>query len=210
MKLPPTSGYEHNFKLEPWLTKGRRSNNCYAYAVHDFEKYRSNKSVPGGVSSTKCKDLTRGVLSDNPKKVYKSRADQKCKKDYYKIMMVADPGSDFHFYKQHSTVNHVVQDGETINSIAKMWGVPWCRVKRVGPIRPGKKLRFKGNYFSHKRGWATGPLLLDACGKIIKDPRKACRNYQVLNYTKYCGSFCVKKNGINVGNTGSNLMQKIL
>ena len=207
MKQPPTSGYEHKFRREPWSSKGRRSNNCYAYAVHDYEDYRPYKSVPNNTSSTVCKTLTKGVLKDNPGKVYKARSGEKCRKNHYKIMMVADAGRDFHFYKQHSIVNHEVKEGETYTSISKMWGVPWGRVRRAGVLRPGRKLKFKGNYFSHKRGWATGPLLLDACGKIIKDPRKACRNYQILNYTKYCGSFCVKNKGMNVGNTNSKSLQ---
>ncbi len=50
-------------------------------------------------------------------------------------------------------------------------------------------------------GWATGPLLTDAKGKAITDPRKASRDYPGLNYEKYCSSFCVKDTGIKVGQT---------
>ena len=46
----------------------------------------------------------------------------------------------------------------------------------------GKIMRFKANIFAHKRGWATGPLVTDAKGKVIIDPRKASRDYPGLNY----------------------------
>ena len=47
-------------------------------------------------------------------------------------------------------------------------------------------LKFKANIFSHKRGWATGPLLVDAKGKSIQAPRTASHNYPALSYKKYC------------------------
>jgi hypothetical protein len=36
---------------------------------------------------------------------------------------------------------------------------------------------------------------------MIKDPRKASRKYETLNYEEYCSSFCVKNRGIKVGKT---------
>ena len=214
MKTPPTNGSEIIFKLEPWHTKGRKHNNCYAYAVNDYESYDPVKSVPGARvgknghhTYTHCKGLADRVVADNPKKVYKCDAMKKCKKGYYKIMMVGAPSNkygnttgDFHFYKQHSKAEHVVKTGDTYASIAKEYGVPYSRVYRAGALKPGKKLRFPVNLFSHKQGWATGPLLTDACGKIIRDPRKSCRNYG-YNYSKYCSSFCVRNKGVEVGNS---------
>ena len=47
IKELPLSKSEIPFRLEPWHTNGRRSNNCYAYAVNDYESYRFSKSVPG-------------------------------------------------------------------------------------------------------------------------------------------------------------------
>ena len=143
------------------------------------------------------------------KKVYKVKANEKCKKGYYKVMMFVSPGrptnyirqGDFHFYKQHGVVEYKIKTGDTIVSVAKFFKVPESRVKRAGAFKVGKRVIFKANVFSHKRGWATGPLLTDARGKSITDPRKASRNYPGLNYERYCSSFCVKDRGIKVGKT---------
>jgi LysM repeat protein len=214
-KQPPVNGSEIIFQLEPWQTKGRRSNNCYAYAVNDYESFRFQKSVPGASvgrngfhTYTHCKGLADRVIADNPRKVYKAKAMSKCRPGFYKIMMVVAPTNkygnrtgDFHFYKQHSKLEHIVKKGDTAASIARQYKVPYSRVlKAVGDkgLKPGRKIRFAVNLFSHKQGWATGPLLKDSCGKLIKDPRWACRKYG-YNYSKYCSSFCVKNKGINVG-----------
>ena len=102
----------------------------------------------------------------------------------------------------NSTANfNTSKDGDTYTSISKMYKVPYSRVRKAGggkPLTPGRKLVIPVNLFSHKQGWATGPLLKDSCGKLIKDPRKACRRYG-YNYSKYCSSFCVKNKGVNVG-----------
>ncbi len=220
--LLPLSKSEIPFRLEPWRTNGRRSNNCYAYAVNDYESYRFSKSVPGERSGkpvgfhtyTHCKGLADRVISDNPKKIYKVPALKKCKNGYYKIMMVVAPTNkygnytgDFHFYKQHGVVEYKMKEGDTYTGIAKRFGVPYSRVLKAGsgtPIKVGKKLRFKANFFSHKMGWATGPLETDASGKLIKDPRKANRKYG-YNYSKYCCSMCVKNRGVDVGRTNSKV-----
>jgi len=213
----PTNGSEIVFKKEPWETKGKRSNNCYAYAVNDFRPHRFVKSVPGAKvgkngnhTYTHCKGLSDRVIADNPKKVYKTKATTKCKPGYYKIMMVVAPSNkygnstgDFHFYKHHSKLEHTIKAGDTYASIARTYGVPYSRVLKAGggkPVKPGRKIQFAVNLFSHKQGWATGPLLKDSCGKLIKDPRKACRKYG-YNYSKYCSSFCVKNKGVHVGNS---------
>jgi len=214
---PPTNGSEITFKLEPWHTVGRRSNNCYAYAVNDYRTYRAMKSVPGARvgrdghhTYTNCKGIAERIIADNPGKVYKAPAMAKCKKGCYKIMLVVAPTNiygnktgDFHFYKQHSKAEHVVKEGDTYKSIAAKYGVPYSRVLKAGAgkkLKPGRKLKFAVNLFSHKQGWATGPLLTGACGKIIRDPRRSCRNYG-YNYSKYCSSFCVKNKGVRVGNS---------
>jgi len=210
-KKLPLSGGEQKFKYNPWLSKGVRSNNCYAYAVGDYKNHRLQKSVPGnrsGMSNkyhsyTHCKGLSRRVLSDNPGKIYKCNPDTKCKPGYYKIMMVVAPyykgiGGDFHFYKQHGQVQYRIKDGDTYSSISKAFRVPVGRIRSCGPLKNSKMIRFKTNVFSHKMGWGTGPLLRDACGKIIIDPRKACRKY-TLNYSRFCSAFCVKNIGVKAG-----------
>ena len=72
-------------------------------------------------------------------------------------------------------------------------------IQKAGSFKVGKRIVFRANVFSHKRGWATGPLLKDARGNMIKDPRTSSRDYSTLNYDKYCSSFCVKDSGIKVG-----------
>ena len=222
-KNPPVNGSEHPFRYEPWLTKGKRSNNCYAYAFHDYETYRTQKSVPGarhgkdGFHTYKnCKGLAKRVISDNPGKVYKSSQTSKCRNGFYKAMMVVAPTNkygnwtgDFHFYKQHSQVDHLIKRGESYASIARLYGVPYSRVLKAANKKPatvGRRIKFPVNLFSHKQGWATGPLLKDSCGKLIKNPATACRKYG-YNYSKYCSSFCVKNKGINVGRANPKLTQ---
>ena len=203
----PLSGSEPLFKYEPWGTKGKRSNNCYAYAVGSYEHHRPYKSVPGDRAGkerfntyTKCGTIRNDVISDNPGKVYKCKSKDKCDPGYYKVMMVVAPNyGDFHFYKQHNEIEYTVRPGDTCGTNSRDFGVPSSRLYNNGHLKPGQKVRFKANVFSHKRGWATGPLLRDAKDKPIIDPRKASRNYGNLNYSKYCGSVCVKDRGIKVG-----------
>ena len=209
-KLLPLSGGENAYSWHPWGGTGLHVDNCYAYAVGDHAKYRDNKSVPGnhsGMSSIfhtykNCKGLSKRVISDNPKKVYLAKATEKCRKSFYKVMMFVAPtnkynnsSGDFHFYKQHRLVKYNVRTGDTRQSIAKFFKIPLTRIPKLPPV--GAIVKIKANVFSHKLGWATGPLLTDASGKVIKDPRKADRKYG-FNYSKYCCSFCVKNKGIDV------------
>ena len=218
VKELPLSGSETRFTQRWWgRSIGIGNNNCYAYAVGDFESFRMSKSIPGeraGIknlnhSYTHCKGLPQRVVADNPKKVYMCGANTKCKPDHFKVMMFVAPGNkknyfrqgDFHFYKQHGFVEYKVKKGNTYEDIAKFFKVPVSRIKNSGKCIPGKLLKFKANIFSHKRGWATTPLLVDAKGKAILDPRHASKSYPGLSYKKYCSSFCVKNRGIKVGHT---------
>ena len=208
------SGYEVTFNHDPWDKHVNiNNNNCYAYAVNDKRGFRIHKSIPGdrsGLSAlphtyTHCRDLTRRVISDNPDKVYKTTANKKCKKGYYKIMMFVapnnvfgDPHGDFHFYKQHKCIEYKVKPGETAMSISKFFKIPVKEIIKTGPIRVGRSIKFKANIWSHKRGWATGALLKDASGKAILNPLTADRKY-THDYSKYCSSMCVKNKGVKVG-----------
>ncbi len=229
----PTSGGEQVFRLAPWDKSGRTVDNCYAYAMGDHSRWRDNKSIPGDRSGMSaifrdyrtCGDLAKRVVSDNPKKVRVVHPNQKCLNNYYKVMMFVAPTSnngngnqttgDFHFYKQHSLLEHKVEPGDTYASIARKYGTTVTAVKagrvRNGPSYRtsefnhgryppvGKTLRFRVNLFSHKQGWATGPLLRDAAGRLIRDPRKANRNYPgSMNYSLFCSAFCVKNKGVEV------------
>lgn len=221
----PLSGSERKFTDRKWGGPvGIGNNNCYAYAVGDYESYRWQKSIPGdrsGLSNvphtfTHCKDLSRRVVSDNPTRVYAAKGGEKCKKGYFKVMMFVSPGrptnyirqGDFHFYRQHGVVEYKIKSGDTISSVAAFFKVPESRIKNAGVFKVGKRIVFRANVFSHKRGWATGPLLTDAKGNAIFDPRKARRDYPGLNYERYCGSFCVKNTGIKVGKTHPKVRQK--
>ena len=62
----------------------------------------------------------------------------------------------------------------------------------TGAIRPGKVIQFPVKLWSHKQGFATGPVLVDASGKTITDPRRANRAYPGLNYSKFCSAYMVK------------------
>ena len=212
----PTSGSEVPFSLQPWISVGRLSNNCYAYAVNDFDFYRIQKSGPGNhmTRSNKglpkfesVKGLQKRMLIDNPRKIYKTTACTKCRPNFYKIVMfVAMNGNsfgDFHYYKQHSEAQYYVRPGDTHVKLAKFFDVPIDRIKKAsgGTLVPGKTIQFRANFWSHKRGYGTGPLLKDAKGNPIRDPRKASRSYPGLNYSIYGGSFCVKNKGIHVGKT---------
>ena len=191
------------------------SNNCYAYAVNDFDFYRVQKSGPGDQIKKKVrlpnfetvKGLQRRMILDNPRKIFKSTACAKCKPNFYKIMMfIAMDGNsfgDFHYYKQHSEAEYFVRKGDTHGKIAKFFDIPIDRVRKAsgGKLVIGKNIKFKANFWSHKRGYGTGPLLTDASGKPIRDPRKADRKYPGLDYSIYGGSFCVKDKGIHVGKT---------
>ena len=202
MKELPLSGSETMFRKEPWK-KYKKSNNCYAYAVNDLQKYRSSKSVPGDRTPqgplmhryTHCGGIDKKVIQDNPSRVYKSKPTEKCQNGYYKIMMFVAPKNKYG--------NSKLQPGDTYVSIARMFDVPYSRIQKAKRVSKNK-IQFKYNCFSHKMGWATEPLLKDSCGKLIKDPRKSCRKYG-YEYDTYCSSFCVKNKGVKVGPIDSKI-----
>ena len=209
-KKLPLSGGERLYNTRPWK-KHVGSNNCYAYAMGDLRKFRLQKSVPGVAAGmgfptgdfATCGNLPNRVMRDNPGKVKKVSPNKVCPPGYYKIMMfISSPSKttmgDFHFYKQHAKVRYVVKNGNTISGIAKFFDVPSSRIKKAlgsTKLTNGIPLLFKANVWSHKRGWGTGALLKDSCNKSIKDPRKSCKNYGILNYNKLCSAFCVKGDG---------------
>jgi hypothetical protein len=230
-KRLPTSGSEHRFTHRLWGSKvGIGNNNCMAYAFHDFEYYRDQKSTPGdrtgnsnnGHSYTHCRGIPQKVLGDNPGKVYMVNPDKRCKQGYYKVMLFVAPSppgayirqGDFHWYKQHNTVEYKMKEGDTVTSMARFFGVSRSVIqnalakRRLKAPKKGRVIIFKANVWSHKRGWATEPLLVDAKGKAIFDPRRASRNYEGLNYKKFCSAFCVKNKGIKVGKSHPQILKK--
>jgi len=134
----PLSGSEPIFDPRDYTIIGF---NCYDYAIgyqdkNNNKKPHPQKSTPGeraGVpvqNLKNCKDVKKGILSDNPKKVYACKDPQKrCKKGYFKIMCFIAPdknnfsGSDFHFYRQVKSCRYKIQPGNTVYGLAKYFHV---------------------------------------------------------------------------------------
>jgi hypothetical protein len=72
-----------------------------------------------------------------------------------------------------------------------------------GPaLSVGKIIEFPVNLWSHKQGWASGPLMIDASGKTIVDPRRSNRSWKPgFHYTKFCSAYAVRR---GVAQTGNN------
>lgn len=187
---------------------GTRQNNCYAYALNYYRNSGDDKlqpgdlaGIPGYVDLRNCNDLVRRALADGRKMgwnlKYTGNSDT-CSTGYYKIAAVLAPDSDFHWYRFHKDVLYRVKTSRTAAELAKEFGVDVSQVNVPGPsirAEPGALVLIRNaGVWSHKQGFSgDGPLLKDACGKFIKDPRKACRAYEGLNYSTVCGFFCLKK-----------------
>lgn len=190
---------------------GKEHNNCYAYAIDHFSPSSDEKLQPGDLSSRggggqdrkdlsleSCGSLVARAAADLGSRAYRvSGSTETCKPGHYKIFPFIAPGKDYHWYRSNKDLLYRVdaQDPGTVSSLARRMGVKKAQILvPSGSIRPGEVVFVKNaNLWSHKRGFATGPLLKDACGKFIKDPRRACRNYGEYNYKKACTAFCVRK-----------------
>ena len=79
-----------------------------------------------------------------------------------------------------------------------------CKTSKGEPLPVGKVLEFPVALWSHKTGWAGGPLIVDASGHTITDPRKADRNYTPgFHYTKFCSAYIVKRGMAQTGNNAN-------
>lgn len=89
----------------------------------------------------------------------------------------------------------------TNNSNIKMANVRNTN-KRWPALTVGKIIEFPVNLWSHKQGWASGPLMIDASGRTIVDPRKSNRSWKPgFHYTKFCSAYGVRR---GVAQTGNN------
>lgn len=202
------SGAEDVFDTRPWDT-AVNAVNCYDYAIGDFERYRSVKSTPGnaaginanGLNFTTCKGLRDRILADNPKNVlFMKDPEAKCKPGYYRMMNFVSPnGGDFHFYKQIRAVKYRVKSGDTVKTLSNFFRVPAATIRSLGQLKEGRLVTIPVNLWAHKQGWGAPPLLTDAQGKTIKDPRKASRNYPGLNYSRFCGCYQVRRDHARSG-----------
>jgi hypothetical protein len=203
MKKLPVSGAEDVYTDLKFGTKrGILNNNCYAWALGNYKGSGGYKLQPGNLAgesndmdASSCSFLRQRVLDDNRARgIMVVDPTKKCPLGYYKIMAFIDQGNDYHWYKQHKDLLYRVTNGETLATISKDLGVPLKNVVSPRPVpRPNDLVYVKdAKTFSHKQGFATGPLLRDASRKTIPDPRKANRNYGDFNYKTFCGAYCVK------------------
>jgi hypothetical protein len=109
-------------------------------------------------------------------------------------MAFLDPSTDYHWYRQHKDVLYKVQDGNSLTAISRKMGVSPDKVMMAHKApTPGQRVLVRNaGLWSHKQGFAGGPKLDDACGRTIKDPRRACRDYGEYNYERFCGAYCVR------------------
>lgn len=203
----PLSGSEETFTDAVYGTeKGVKNNNCYAYALGRYANSGGVKLQPGNLSGAgrarpaldlgSCRDLQRRVLQDSRARgVYAAPADAPCRAGFYKVMAFLDANNDYHWYKQHrDLLVSAPRDGATPSNVARNLDVPAGSVQApAARLRRGDRVLVRGaGLWSHKQGFATGPLLKDACGAPIRDPRSACRDYGTYNYRTFCGAFCVR------------------
>lgn len=208
----PVSGSEDVFADVTYgAPRGRGNNNCYAWAIGDYRNRGGHKLQPGNLARvprrdeqpTTCAAISAAAAADLKGRSYRVDPERECRRGYYKIMAFVDAnGSDYHWYKQHRDLLITwPADGrwKTVADAAKALDVPAAAVYSPRmPPQPGDMLIVKdARLWSHKRGFATGPLLQDACGRAIRDPRKACRKYanstgEALDYSSFCGAMCVK------------------
>ena len=95
-------------------------------------------------------------------------------------------------------------DGDVVNSNDELFRLDKLNVthRNTTQLRPGRIIEFPVNLWGHKQGWAGGPLLIDASGKTIVDPRKANLNYHPgFHYSKFCSAWAVRR---GVAHTGAN------
>jgi len=77
-------------------------------------------------------------------------------------------------------------------------------LKTGAPLTPGRILRFPVNLWAHKQGHASGPLMIDASGKTIVDPRKSNRKWKPgFHYTKFCAAYGVQQGAVRTGNNNN-------
>lgn len=194
----PLSGSEGTFTDRTYGTRrGIGNNNCYAWALDVYSGSGGTKLQPGNMSGNTtdipvatCDAVVAKAAKDLRRRGYAADPDKPCKAGYYKVMSFLAPGSDYHWYKQHQ---HVLVRGvpasETEASLAAKFGLRPEQVRMSGD----NAMLINAGLWSHKQGLATAPLLQDACGKAIRDPRAACRTYTAeLNYTQFCAAMCVR------------------
>lgn len=221
-KLPMSGGEPLFSDLVYGTPQGRLNNNCYAWALDAYRGSGGIKLQPGNMThqstnmnASSCRFLRDRTLDDSRARgIYAVKPERKCKAGYYKIMAFIDKDKDYHWYKQNGSLLYRVAQGETRSTIARDLGVPVTSVVSPTPSPKPGDLVFVRNagVFSHKQGFATGPLLRDASSTIIPDPRRANRNYGDYNYRTFCGAMCIRnlKRSIDLSNSEKNTLHSLL
>jgi hypothetical protein len=199
----PLSGSEPTCTCKPFGTKlGIESSNCWQYALQWCKMKEGHKLQPGELSGNEsntnlssCTAVRRKVLRDlsTVTKGYVEKCDTPCKQGYAKIALVLARNNDYHFLRQNKDVLWKIRPKiDTKESVAKLFRVPVSSVVKTGN---GTTFRVKNaGVWSHKRGTAFPPSLVDAKNNIIFDPRKANLSYGFgLDYNKFCDCFCVQQ-----------------
>jgi hypothetical protein len=200
----PLSGSEDLYTdLVYGSPRGTSQNNCWAYAIDEYRNAGDTKLQPGNLSRhggelqlVGCGSLRGRAARDLHGRAYPEKPERPCRPGFYKIMAFLAPGRDYHWYKQHKDALITMPPRfRDLPSVARALGVRPSQLVSPSPApRQGDLVLVKGaGVWSHKQGFATGPLLRDACDRVITDPRTACRNYGgEMHYKQYCGSWCVK------------------
>lgn len=201
----PLSGSEETFTdLVYGTRRGKDNNNCYGYAIDEYRNSGATKLQPGNVSRSpgemslgSCASLRRRTLADLKGRAYAVDPARACRPGHYKVMAFLAPGNDYHWYKQHKdALVRLPGRLRDLAALARALDVRPSQLVSASPSpRAGDLVLVKdAGLWSHKQGFATGPLLKDSCGKAITDPRTACRTYPGgLDYRDFCGAFCVKR-----------------
>lgn len=99
-----------------------------------------------------------------------------------------------------NNTNGLVNNKRNGNSTTQAKNMAPNSNKNSSLLVPGKVISFPINLWAHKLGWGTRPLMVDASGQTITDPRKANRNYG-YHYKTLCGVYCVRAGYAKTGNS---------
>lgn len=186
---------------EVWTVPARYKGNCYVFGLAPslgkggYHTNRSHKARPGDKCKIyesadfdfqNCSQIVKRVICDNPRYVSKVDHNTNLMKhtgsDHHLMAAILSPGKhkDFHFLRR-----------VPVEEIYKAWD----RFKYKTPKKCKEQLKqIKPNYvWAHQRGWsAGGPIIHDAKGDLILNPKKANFDYNNVNYSIYCGLFKVR------------------
>ena len=198
-----------NFDVNGFFAKtGVGRGNCFAAAMLDcsgaegYKRQPGDKSgmppIQGPVDGRSCPALVMRTLRDERDRLYLADPSEQCAKGFYKAMLFAGAGadgsSDYHWYREVRNVRARAKSVEAVSAIAKRFGVSPTQVQALrDPVQTGDIIKIvNARLYVHKPGLLPQKLE-DSCGRLIKDPRAACRKSGSLDYKTFCSSFCVKR-----------------